>query len=105
MNSKKRNYRRYLRSPRWKEVRANAIKWANGECQFCGSCENLHVHHKRYERFGNELPDDLLVLCKPCHMRYHYDATVQPFVRLAPVRQVPIEEYLARKAAESHALG
>lgn len=30
----------------------------------------LHVHHRTYERLGEELPEDLVVLCEVCHEAY-----------------------------------
>ena len=32
---------------------------------------DVQVHHKNYERVGNELESDLLTLCRNCHARYH----------------------------------
>lgn len=42
-------------------------------CRMCGCHESesedkvLEVHHMTYERFGEELLEDGLLLCRPCH--------------------------------------
>lgn len=36
--------------------------WSRGNC---------HVHHLTYERIGNELVSDLLVVCGECHEQIH----------------------------------
>jgi len=60
-------YMSYLRSPEWAERRRAAIARAGGRCQRCPITFGLEVHHLNYDRLGNELPDDLLVVCSDCH--------------------------------------
>lgn len=60
-------YTEYLRSSTWRERRAVKLQQAKYRCQKCGEREGLEVHHKTYERLGNEANDDLIVLCKSCH--------------------------------------
>lgn len=49
-----------------------AMTRAKGRCEMCGTNQRqLHVHHKTYERFGNEHPLDLVVLCDRCHKKAH----------------------------------
>lgn len=60
----------YMRSPQWKQRRAQALERAQYRCCMCGFSKwskQLEVHHVTYERLGNELPDDLVVLCSECH--------------------------------------
>lgn len=83
-------YDTYLRSATWKAKRKEALERAGYQCErrirftfdseeFCSwrctggygrdlpPASELHVHHKTYARFGGEeLPDDLEVLC-PYH--------------------------------------
>jgi len=40
------------------------------KCNYCGSIKNLVVHHKDENRHNNEL-NNLQVLCKSCHQKYH----------------------------------
>jgi len=63
-------YRAYLASPAWRKRRDAAIARAGGNCERCGISRytrRLEVHHKTYDRFGAEPPEDLIVLCEPCH--------------------------------------
>jgi 5-methylcytosine-specific restriction endonuclease McrA len=62
-------YREYLASLQWHAKREAALARSGGECQSCGARRDLEVHHKHYETFGHEQPDDLEVLCIPCHDR------------------------------------
>ena len=66
-------YDAYLRSRRWREFRALMLDLVDGSCERCGVSEAtsmllvLDVHHWCYARLGCELPDDVQVLCRPCH--------------------------------------
>lgn len=64
-------YDKYLKTLHWKTRRKEALKAANNKCQLCGSGGELHVHHKNYDRRGEELAEDLIVLCKECHAKHH----------------------------------
>jgi replicative DNA helicase len=64
-------YEAYLQTPEWMERRALAIERAGNRCQVCYSGEDLNVHHRTYERRGNEDPGDLTVLCGQCHAWFH----------------------------------
>lgn len=65
-------YSRYLRSPQWRERRDAAVKRAKGKCELCSSKQRLNVHHRFYGRIGQERPEDLTVLCEPCHEKFHH---------------------------------
>ena len=69
---KEMSYKEYLQTGEWQSKRKTALKDADNKCQLCsvGDTE-LHVHHKTYERRGEELPEDLIVLCKKCHAKQH----------------------------------
>lgn len=65
-------YREYLRSPEWQETRAARLRAARYSCQVCNSSRTrLNVHHRTYERRGDELAADLIVLCEDCHHLFH----------------------------------
>jgi len=64
------DYNNYLRSKEWKEKRKVALDRAHHRCQLCNSPKFLEVHHRTYERFGDELPEDLTVLCQDCHRKF-----------------------------------
>lgn len=75
------DYHEYLNSNAWKTQRKWALIRANNQCERCGAQgrlgkkgsigysmgDSLDVHHKTYENFKDEQPDDLIVLCRSCH--------------------------------------
>lgn len=65
------DYATYLESPEWARLRRRAIVRAGGRCQLCNSRKSLNVHHRTYTRIGEERLDDLTVLCRSCHERFH----------------------------------
>ena len=65
-------YLDYLASDAWQAKRAEALERAGRSCQLCNTDDDtLDVHHSTYERFGDESPQDLIVLCRPCHEAHH----------------------------------
>lgn len=67
-----RSYEDYLRTKHWKNIKNEYSKRYERECVCCGEREgNLHLHHLTYERIGNEEMEDLVYLCKKCHMNLH----------------------------------
>src|SRR5947207_3117264 len=66
----------YLRSDHWRETRLGALDRAEHRCQVCNRTERLDVHHRTYERIGEERPADLTVLCRRCHDLFHSGAKV-----------------------------
>ena len=95
------DYREYIQSDAWKARRVEAlnraIKDSRGiaapQCEICGrwgtnhknppepgegrfgvwASNGLEVHHVHYRNLGQEEPEDLIVLCWPCHKRTHDD--------------------------------
>jgi 5-methylcytosine-specific restriction endonuclease McrA len=65
------SYGAYLNGPKWKERRTEALQRAGYRCQRCKADEALEVHHLTYDRLGFERPQDLMVLCNPCHADEH----------------------------------
>jgi 5-methylcytosine-specific restriction endonuclease McrA len=62
----------YLETPEWDQMRQTALFVADYRCQVCNrDDETLDVHHRTYERLGQELLEDLFVLCRSCHLTYH----------------------------------
>lgn len=65
-------YAEYLASSHWSKRRKVALEKAGRKCSACKSAsDGLDVHHNTYERLGEELDSDLLVLCRPCHALFH----------------------------------
>jgi len=64
-------YKEYLLTYHWRTMRSKALKRAHYKCQICGSTKQLNVHHNTYENRGEEKYEDLIVLCKDCHSKFH----------------------------------
>lgn len=85
----KSQYSAYRRSNEWAQKR-NVKYYAQGvrdelgryKCDHCGDyfhrCRT-EVHHKTYERVGNEDLDDLEILCEDCHGKHHGISEVKCF--------------------------
>jgi hypothetical protein len=65
-------YKAYLRTPEWQQRRLEKLKAANYTCQGCEwQGLPLEVHHRCYDRRGDELTEDLTVYCRACHEKQH----------------------------------
>lgn len=70
-------YQEYLQTPEWQARRQRHLRSAGYRCQLCNAGDrSLHVHHRTYERRGNERWADLLVLCSDCHAKHHDELDV-----------------------------
>lgn len=66
------NHEKYIKSEEWDIKRKDKLKEANYKCQLCSNKDTeLHVHHNNYDNLGDENMDDLIVLCKECHSKFH----------------------------------
>lgn len=93
-------YEDYIRSPRWAELRQEALARDGHRCRACNTTERLEVHHRSYPAvLGSETVDDLTTLCggpDGCHhaittvlRRRRYEAqeiTTTVALRVAPGR-------------------
>jgi 5-methylcytosine-specific restriction endonuclease McrA len=61
----------YIKSKQWADVRKKRMQIDKNTCQKCGAKKHLQVHHLTYENIGEEEMEDLLTVCKPCHMKIH----------------------------------
>ena len=65
-------YKEYLQSPHWKRRREDKLRAAGRRCQVCNrDSGTLDIHHNTYQRLGQELDGDLIVLCRACHSVLH----------------------------------
>lgn len=65
-------YYEYLKSPRWRRFRELILRLAGFKCQQCGIDRvRFNVHHLHYNTFMHETPDDVKLLCIPCHEAVH----------------------------------
>lgn len=70
--ARKRFNKEFYKSDVWIHWRNVLLEWNGNKCKHCGSKDSLHIHHKNYNSFGgDELPFDLIVLCKNCHSELH----------------------------------
>ncbi len=66
------DYSAYLSSNRWQAIRTRLIAIRGSCCAICDARdERINVHHRTYERFGDELDGDLILLCRACHDTIH----------------------------------
>ena len=63
---------KYREEPEWQVRRVQALTRAGYKCQTCSRRDTtLDVHHNSYENYGDERPQDLVVLCRSCHQNVH----------------------------------
>lgn len=66
------SYRKYLVTTHWREFRQRYISGWDGCCFVCGCRPKpVEIHHKTYDRIGNENLDDVVGLCQKCHSKVH----------------------------------
>lgn len=61
------DYMTYLLSPEWQEKRGAALERDQHRCRLCNRRGPLEVHHRTYDRIGQERIEDLTTLCRTCH--------------------------------------
>lgn len=71
MQLKRLPYQEYLQTEHWQQKRKFALNRANNRCMICYSNGLLNVHHRTYERIGEEMPSDVIALCEKCHGIFH----------------------------------
>lgn len=66
------SYADYIASPVWVATRSRyRASDLPQDCQLCGADEIIQLHHRTYERVGEELLTDLVPLCPTCHVLVH----------------------------------
>lgn len=61
------NYYEYLQSPEWEKLTEPIRERNGGLCECCNMRYGSEVHHRTYDRLGQELPEDLIHVCNQCH--------------------------------------
>ena len=64
-------YDLYLKTEHWRRIRAETLDRFGNRCALCNETHQLDVHHRTYERRGEEQPGDTIVLCRKCHSTFH----------------------------------
>ena len=66
------SYSEYLASDHWQDVRLRFYaKKSRRKCGGCFARSGLAIHHKTDKRLGHEHLQDLVALCRPCHVAVH----------------------------------
>lgn len=67
-------YLEKLKSPKWQKKRLEILQRDNFSCRCCCDSETeLHVHHFKYTKEPYNAPnEDLITLCKHCHLLIEY---------------------------------
>jgi 5-methylcytosine-specific restriction endonuclease McrA len=53
-------------------LRQRVLQRDGWQCQFCGSRQNLEVHHQQYRSHsGEDTKANLITLCENCHSLTH----------------------------------
>ena len=63
----KMNYKEYLESEEWKELRAKAYQKANHNCELCSDYAGACHHIKYPKEWSEDCLDNLLIVCARCH--------------------------------------
>jgi hypothetical protein len=69
---RRQEYEDYMGSPEWAAFRQYILKERGKQCQRCRTKNGpFHIHHLHYRNFMHEHPEDVQVVCKPCHKFIH----------------------------------
>lgn len=74
MNAQRQNtpeYRQYLKSDTWAELRRRVLERDKHLCQGCLKNRATQVHHRTYQNLGREFAFELEAVCESCHERIH----------------------------------
>jgi 5-methylcytosine-specific restriction endonuclease McrA len=70
----RRRYARHLRSGYWATLKSVVRDIRGDRCERCGNpYVPLQLHHKTYQRLGNEEIADVALLCWPCHEKADFE--------------------------------
>lgn len=73
-------YDKYMHSALWRAKAKQRLVLDGNVCQVCGN-EATDVHHLTYDHFRNENMEDLVSLCRDCHMKAEalYEPAITPW--------------------------
>src|SRR5262245_38892675 len=93
-------YEDYIASPRWRQLRVQALQRDGYSCRLCSSATELQVHHRRYPPHGQwhlDSIDNVATLCTDCHDLVTCDQRARQYAALSHagtdiVRTIPAIE-------------
>ena len=68
------DYKSYLQTKHWKQLRREVYELYNHECVRCHDIIPLtyaNIHHRKYKNLGRESIKDLILYCNRCHTIVH----------------------------------
>jgi hypothetical protein len=69
---RRKEYSDYINSKKWISFSSELKVLRGRKCEKCGVTGTiLHAHHLTYDRLGCERPEDILIVCIPCHEEIH----------------------------------
>ena len=71
VNSAYYKYEQYLNSKEWKKLRKIIFERDKNKCCICKINEASDVHHLTYKNLFNEKMEDLISVCRDCHLEIH----------------------------------
>jgi 5-methylcytosine-specific restriction endonuclease McrA len=72
------NPRLRLDSDSFRKLDRQVLERDGWRCQFCGSMQNLQVHHLKFRsQSGDDVEQNLITLCAQCHASIHSKANLQ----------------------------
>jgi len=86
-------YEAHLSSLKWYALKCRLIEERGAQCERCGRNLPLALHHKTYERLGDELPSDVELLCHECHETADAE-------RVAASHNAALDTYATKKYGE-----
>lgn len=72
------DYHAYLASREWALLKREVRARCGGICENCHRASYEETHHKTYKRLGKEQPEDLMAVCRPCHLYFSGYSDVNP---------------------------
>lgn len=66
IQEKERLLQLYFKSEHWKTISYNATVRSKFMCQECKTSPSRNVYHVTRDRIGEELDEDVIVLCEEC---------------------------------------
>ncbi len=92
------NYKQYLLSEHWKELRLRKMRESGFRCEKCNGSNSLQVHHLHYRDILNAGLDQLQTLCELCHTKTHGRNTDTAIVRIIGIEAFDILSAFNKRA-------